>query len=152
MNQYKFWKKISHLGTDHYNDDDIMDIYTIDQVSEVLFANILPLIIRSLTVGPKNRLGVGWANDEDNSFMQKCKKRNYAMLINGSFCYSGQNQSHKNPFKTWWRAPIAIMLHERDVSEIVSSCQDTAWHWIGLRILYQIPKRGDSSVMFEIPK
>lgn len=34
----------------------------------------------------------------------------------------------------------------------VMSCQDTAWHWIGLRILYQIPKRGDSSVMFEIPK
>lgn len=123
------------------NNDDIMDIYTIDQVSEVLFANILPLISRSLTVGPKkNRLGVGWANDEDNSFMQKCKRFFYAMLIHGRvFVIVVKTSLTKIPSKHGDVLLIAIMLQERE------ALLDTELDWGHF-------KRGDSSVMFEIPK
>lgn len=76
------------------NNDDIMDIYTIDQVSEVLFANTLPLIRRSLTVGPK-KIGLVLA-EQTMKIIALCHVDTWK-----SFCYSGQNQPHKNPFETW---------------------------------------------------
>lgn len=130
-----------------------MDIYKIDQVSEVPFANILLLISRSLTAGPKK---IGFVLAEQTmkiiALCKKCKIFFYAMLINGRvFVIVVKTSLTKTPSKHGdvLLLPLCCVILREIVFFLPGHC--LTLNWIE-DTLSNPPKGGDSSVMFEIPK